>query len=1106
MLEGFLRSKDYLAKDTVPKAEYERVLKERNLLLQLIDSLPDSIYAKDTEGRFLVSNQKNTELLGKHHSLEVVGKTDFDFYDKELAEKYRQDEIVLLNSSQDVINSEEPNINNLTGEQRWISTTKVIYRDEHGVALGLFGIGRDITTRKLIEEELVKSEEAFRKTINSVPSMIYQLVFRPDGTIVYPFVSEGSRAIYGIEPERIMLDASIITKMWHPDDIGEYMRRVEECRRTLKPFDMECRIVLPDGAIKWLRVHSMPELEPDGGLRFYGVRIDITEQKKLEAQLRQQQIQMNAAADLAQLAFWEGDLQEQRFIFNDQCFALLGTSLAKEGRYGLSIADYLSRFVLPEDVPQSVQHLQSVLENPSLKRGQAMYRIRRADDGSVRYIKVIYNVEHDAEGLPIRVFGPMQDVTEQEEAAQALRQSEEKFRKTVNTIPSVIYQLKFNPDGSYSYPFISDNCTALYEVSAEEAMRDATTLPKMWHPDDVEEYWRQIRHTLDTLTPLDITLRIITPSGKVKWVRVNSNPEKQPDGSIVLYGVRTDITKLKELEAQLRQQQIQMNAAADLAQLAFWEGDLQEQRFIFNDRCFALLGTSFAKEGRYGLSIADYLSRFVLPEDVPQSVQHLQSVLENPSLKRGQAMYRIRRADDGSVRYIKVIYNVERDAEGLPIRVFGPMQDVTEQEEAAQALRQSEEKFRKTVNTVPSVIYQLKFNPDGSYSYPFISDNCAALYEVSAEDAMRDATTLTKMWHPDDVAEYWRQIRHTLDTLTPLDITVRIITPSGKVKWVRVNSNPEKQPDGSIVLYGVRTDITKLKELEAELAARLKQIQDTQVHLIQSEKMSALGQMVAGIAHELNTPIGYASNNVTLIRERFSLISNLLSKALKAQDAVYSGELEKALAIMQEIRTSQNGTLAELEETVRRTERLFIGISSGFEQMTNLVHSMRNFARLDEAEMKKADINEGIKNCLLMIGHMIKDKDVELTTEYGILPLVDCFPAQLNQVFLNLIGNAIHAVEEKPDAKVHIKTSLEQNYVVVRVQDNGKGIPKHVQTKIFDPFFTTKPVGKGTGLGLSISFDIIQKHKGSISFETEEGKGTTFIVKIPATDFLQTTS
>ncbi len=840
MLEGFLRSKDYLAKESVPKAEYERVLKERNLLLQLIDSLPDSIYAKDTEGKFLLSNRKNTELLGRHHSFEVIGKTDFDFYEKDLAERYRQDEIVLLNSSQDTINSEEPNINNLTGEKRWISTTKVIYRDENREPLGLFGIGRDITTRKLIEEELVKSEEMFRKTIDSVPSMIYQILFRPDGTIIYPFVSACSKAIYGIEPEQIMLDASIITKMWHPDDIGEYMRRVEECRRTLKPFDMECRIVLPDGKIKWLRIHSMPELEPDGSLRFYGVRIDITNQKNLEARLRETQAKLEAASDLAKIAFWSSDLRRQVFIFNDRCLALLGTSIHEIGSFEIPISDYLARFVVADDVNTCVQHFQSVFTNPTLKRGEIVYRIKHAHDGSIHYIKAIYTIERSTDGTPISLSGSIQDITEQ--------------------------------------------------VLAEEA------------------------------------------------------------------------------------------------------------------------------------------------------------------------------------------------------------------------LRESEAKFRKTVNTVPSVIYQLKFNPDGTYHYPFISDNCRLLYEVSAEDAMRDAMVLTNMWHPDDVEEYWRQIRHTLTNLVPLDVTVRIITPSGKVKWVRVNSMPERLADGSIVLYGVCTDVTEQKKLEAELAARLKQIQDTQAHLIQSEKMSALGQMVAGIAHELNTPIGYASNNVTLIRERFSIISNLLSKALKAQDAVYSGELEKALAMMQEIRTSPNGTVAELEETVRRTERLFIGISSGFEQMTNLVRSMRNFARLDEAEMKKADINEGIRNCLLMVGHLLKDKDIELTTEYSMLPPVDCFPAQLNQVFLNLIGNAIHAVEEKPNAKVHIKTSLEQNYVVVRVQDNGKGIPKHVQAKIFDPFFTTKPVGKGTGLGLSISFDIVQKHRGTLTFETEEGKGTTFIVKIPATDFLQISS
>ncbi len=838
MLEGFLRSKDFLAKESVPKEEYERVLKERNLLLQLIDSLPDSIYAKDADGKFLISNQKNTELLGKHHSFEVIGKNDFDFYDKELAEKYRQDEVILLNSGQDFINTEEPNVNNLTGEQRWISTTKVVIRDENGVPRGLFGIGRDITTRKLIEEELVKSQETFRKTIDTAPSMIYQLLFRPDGTFFYPFVSRGSVALYGVEPEVIMLNASTITKMWHPDD--------------------------------------------------------------------------------------------------------------------------------------------------------------------------------------------------------------------------------------------------------------------------VDEYWRQIRNTLDNLVPLDVTVRILLPDGKIKWVRVNSLPEKQPDGSIILYGVRTDVTAQKENESKLRLQQAQMNTAADLARMAFWQADLYQQTFIFNERCFALIGTSIEKEGSYNISIQDYLSRFVLEDDVPETLRHLDTVLSSADLMRGEASYRIRRLNDGAVRYLRVLYNVERNADGIPFRLFGPIQDITEQKNAEEQIRQSEEVFRKTVNAVPGMIYQILFRPDGTIVYPFVSVGSKSIYGVEPERIMLDASIITKMWHPDDIGEYMRRVEECRRTLKPFDMECRIVMPDGKIRWLRVHSTPELEPDGGIRFYGVRVDITEQKKLEAELAARLKQIQDTQTHLIQTEKMSALGQMVAGIAHELNTPIGYASNNVALIRERFSIISNLLSKALKAQDAVYSGELEKALTMMQEIRTSQNGTVAELEETVRRTERLFIGISSGFEQMTNLVRSMRNFARLDEAEMKKADINEGIKNCLLMVGHLLKDKDVELTTEYGILPLVDCFPAQLNQVFLNLIGNAIHAVEEKPDAKVHIKTSLEHNYVVVRVQDNGKGIPKHVQAKIFDPFFTTKPVGKGTGLGLSISFDIVQKHHGTLTFETEEGKGTTFIVKIPATDFLQT--
>jgi len=958
--------------------------------------------------------------------------------------------------------------------------------------------------REDAEHALHQAKEQFYKTANTVPGMIYQIVFHPDGTVSYPYVSEGCRALYGVNPEDVMRDASILTKMWHPDDYGEYMRRVEECRRTLKPFDMECRIVLPDGTIKWLRVNSVPELQPDGSLCFYGIRADITAQKQAEAILNQQRLQMNAAADLAKLAFWECDLQKQTFIFNERCYALIGTTAEQEGGYTMSVEKYLGKFVLPEDVPAMLQHLQNVLSNRSLKSGQAMYRIRRPDNGEIRYIKVIYNVERNAEGAPVRLFGPIQDVTEQEETLLALRQSEEKFRKTVNTIPSVIYQLKFNPDGSYCYPFMSENCKQLYEVSAEDAMRDATILTKMWHPDDVEEYWRQIRHTLETLTPLDVTVRIITPSGKVKWVRINSNPEKQPDGSIVLYGVRTDITLQKQAEAILNQQRLQMNAAADLAKLAFWECDLQKQTFIFNERCYALIGTTAEQEGGYTMSVEKYLGKFVLPEDVPAMLQHLQNVLSNRSLKSGQAMYRIRRPDNGEIRYIKVIYNVERNAEGAPVRLFGPIQDVTEQEETLLALRQSEEKFRKTVSSVPGMVYEFTVLPDGTMAMPYVSEGCRELFGVEPEVITKDLMAVwSSMMHPDDIAAAQVAIAESAANLSPFVYEARCSLPSGKNIWTRFYGKPVKRDDGTVLWYGVCVDITELKALEAELKARLKEIQETQKHLIQSEKMSALGQMVAGIAHELNTPIGYATNNMLIIRDRFRNISSLLRKALEAHDCIYSNQLEQAFAKMQEVAHSPNGTIAELDETIRRTDRLFAGVSSGLEQMANLVKSMRNFSRLDEAEMKKADINEGLRSCLLMIGHQFKDKNIELTTEYGDIPMVDCFPAQLNQVFLNLISNAIHAVEEKTEGKIHVSSSLEEGYVVVRVKDNGKGIPKHIQDKIFDPFFTTKPVGKGTGLGLSICYNIVQKHKGQLYFETTEGVGTTFIVKIPAVDFLE---
>ncbi len=301
----------------------------------------------------------------------------------------------------------------------------------------------------------------------------------------------------------------------------------------------------------------------------------------------------------------------------------------------------------------------------------------------------------------------------------------------------------------------------------------------------------------------------------------------------------------------------------------------------------------------------------------------------------------------------------------------------------------------------------------------------------------------------------------------------------------------------------INTEKLTIEKLNRELESNLKKLRETQAYLIQNEKMSSLGQMVAGVAHELNTPIGYINTNVVLVRERFIELADTLRKALKAQELIYEDQFDAAVQEMQAVAESPCGTIAELDEAQERVMRLLAASQSGLEQMANLVRSMRNFSRLDEAEMKKADIHEGLKGSLAMLAPQLRQNDIQVTTDYANLPMIECYPAQLNQVFLNLLQNAVHALEGKPNAKIHISTALINSEIEVQISDNGPGIPKEIQNKIFDPFFTTKPVGKGTGLGLAIAYSIIQKHNGKIFFETESGKGTTFIIRIPAQDFIK---
>ncbi len=308
----------------------------------------------------------------------------------------------------------------------------------------------------------------------------------------------------------------------------------------------------------------------------------------------------------------------------------------------------------------------------------------------------------------------------------------------------------------------------------------------------------------------------------------------------------------------------------------------------------------------------------------------------------------------------------------------------------------------------------------------------------------------------------------------------------------------------------LRINITKLKEniskrVQVEqnlrgtnhrLAQILNKLRQTQVQLIQSEKMSSLGHLVAGIAHEINNPVNFIYGNLSHVNTYIKDLLNLLTLYQK----YYPNPNDE---IQREAKTIDVSFLVE------DLSNILSSMQIGTERIQEIVLSLRNFSRLGESEKKLVNLHEGIESTMLILRHRLQSKaehpSIEIIKEYGDIPQVQCYASQMNQVFMNILSNAIDAVEESvvktqnPNPKIRIRTEISRpNYVVVKIADNGAGIPEKIQAHVFDPFFTSKPVGKGIGLGLSISYQIVvDKHSGTLKYKTQPNNGTEFCIEIP---------
>lgn len=338
-------------------------------------------------------------------------------------------------------------------------------------------------------------------------------------------------------------------------------------------------------------------------------------------------------------------------------------------------------------------------------------------------------------------------------------------------------------------------------------------------------------------------------------------------------------------------------------------------------------------------------------------------------------------------------------------------------------------------------------------------------------------------------------VRKTLETGEPAWSLIPLSELEGKETiWLEVYSFPiidevTREITGVVEYF---RDITDRKLAEEKLAAAYDELKRMHVQLLQSEKMASIGQLAAGVAHEINNPTSFVLSNLTSLKRYSTRLLEFIAAQSEALLKISASGEQDVKAILGDV--AQQRENSEIDRIIDDIDSLIDESIDGGLRVKKIVQNLKNFSRIDEAEVKPGDINAVIENTLSVIWNELKYKTT-VVKDYGEIPHTLANLGQLSQVFMNILINAAQAIEKQ--GQITIKTRCEENNIVISISDTGQGIPKDILGRIFDPFFTTKEVGKGTGLGLSIAYDIIQKHKGQLNVESRPGEGTTFTITIP---------